>query len=416
MRLLHLLLVLFLATAAGCASQPATTAAARADARPLVILVSIDGFRADYLQHGHTPTLDALAADGVRAKAMQPAFPTLTFPNHYTLVTGLYPDHHGIVNNRFTNPDTGAAFVFKDRDTTADPAWWGGEPIWITAQKQGLRTATMFWPGSDVAIGGVRPDHWLYYDGAMTSAERVDHLLGWIDLPAAQRAQFYTLYFDAVDHASHAHGPQSPQVDAALAEVDGAIARLVAGLRERGLYDDVDLVIVSDHGGARTSKELRTYLDDVLPAGDAKVGNYGVLATITPLPGKEASVAQALLKPHPHMTCWRKSQVPARLHYGSNPRLPPFLCLAATGGLITEHAYENKGAHYSVGEHGYDNADPQMQALFIARGPDFHHGLVVPEFPNVDVYPLLAHLLRIQPAPNDGDFATVAPMLRRAVR
>jgi len=413
MRLLRLLSILLLAACAGCASQPRTEAAAPATRRPLVILVSIDGFRPDYLQRGHTPTLAALAADGVRAKAMQPVFPTLTFPNHYTLVTGLYPDHHGIVNNRFTNPDTGAAFVFKDRYTTADPTWWGGEPIWITAQKQGLRTATMFWPGSDVAISGVRPDHWLYYDGSMSSSERVDHLLHWIDLPAAQRAQFYTLYFDAVDHASHSHGPPSPQVDAALAEVDDALGRLVAGLRARGLYDDTDLVIVSDHGGATTSKALRTYLDDVVPLADIKVGNYGVLATVTPLPGKQASVEQALLKPHPHMTCWRKSQVPARLHYGSNPRLPPILCLAAEGGIITEHAYENQGGHTSVGEHGYDNIDPKMQALFIARGPDFRRGLVVPGFPNVDLYPLLAHLLRIQPAPNDGDFAAVAPLLRK---
>lgn len=428
-----LLLALILATCAGCANTPATTAATTAapasaaatsaapavgatSDRPLVILVSIDGFRPDYLDRGDTPTLAALAGAGVRAKSMQPAFPTLTFPNHYTLVTGLYPDHHGIINNRFRDPASGAAFVFKDRDTTADPSWWGGEPIWITAQKQGLRTATMFWPGSDVAITGVRPDHWLYFDGSMTSDERVDHLLQWIDLPAARRPQFYTLYFDTVDHASHSHGPQSREVDAALREVDTAIARLVAGLRQRDLYRHTDLVIVSDHGGAQTSKALRTYLDEVVPLDDVKVDNYGVLATLSPRPGKTASVERALLKPHPHMQCWRKAQLPARLHYGSNPRLPAIVCVANTGGLITDRAYEQKRRFFSAGEHGYDNADPQMQALFIAHGPDFRSGLVVDAFPNVDVYPLLAHLLRITPAANDGDFATVAPMLRGARR
>jgi len=414
MRLFTPLLLAALLLCSGCATtRPVATSG---DSAPLVILVSIDGFRPDYLQRHDTPALNALAAEGVRAQAMKPSFPTLTFPNHYTLVTGLYPDHHGIVNNRFIDPKTGAAFVYKDRYAAADPAWWGGEPIWVGAERQGVRTATMFWPGSDVAIDGVRPSHWLYYDGSVTSDARVDHLLGWMDLPEGQRARLYTLYFDAVDHESHSHGPDSKEVDGALREVDAAIARLVAGLRARGLYERTDLVIVSDHGAVATSKSLRTYLDDVIPLADVKVDNYGILATITPHPGKESEIETALLAPHPHMTCWRKQDLPARLHYGSNPRLPPLLCMAALGGNITEHAYENKGGHFSAGEHGYDNDEPAMQALFLARGPDFRHGLVVPEFDNVDVYPLLTHLLHITPQPNDGDFSAVAPMLAQPPR
>ncbi len=410
MRLIASLLIVLFLTCTGCATGPAPVSTS---ARPPLILISIDGFRPDYLNRHLTPTLSALAADGVRAQSMKPAFPSLTFPNHYTLVTGLYPDHHGIVNNRFSDPKSGAAFVYKQRDTTADPAWWGGEPIWVSAEKQGVRSATMFWPGSDVAIAGVRPSHWLYFDGSMTANQRVDHLLSWIDLPAAQRATFYTLYFDEVDHASHEHGPDSSQVDAALREVDAALARLVAGLRARGLYQQANLVVVSDHGAAATAKSLRTYLDDIISLADVDVGNYGVLATITPHAGKQALVEKALLAPHPHMTCWRKSEVPARLHYGSNPRLPPLLCVAQPGGSITIHEYEDKGRHFSAGDHGYDNADPSMQALFIAHGPDFRRGLVVPPFDNINVYSLLAHLLRIKPQPNDGDFSIVAPMLRR---
>src|SRR4030095_3541882 len=132
-----------------------------------VILVSIDGFRADYIERKATPTLVALAKDGVRAQALKPAFPTLTFPNHYTLVTGLYPDHHGIVNNRMIDPISGAQFVYKDDKTIADPAWWGGEPLWGGVEKQGRHAATMFWPGSDVAIDGIRPSHWLHFDGKL---------------------------------------------------------------------------------------------------------------------------------------------------------------------------------------------------------------------------------------------------------
>jgi predicted AlkP superfamily pyrophosphatase or phosphodiesterase len=412
MRLRGLLVLLCVACIAACApSQPRET-----HDRHALILISIDGFRADYLDRHITPTLATLAADGVRAEAMKSAFPTLTFPNHYTLVTGLYPDHHGIVNNRMLDPASGKHFVYKEEATTEDPAWWGGEPVWVSVEKQGLHAATMFWPGSTVAIAGVRPSKWLPFNGKLTAKQRVDQVLQWIDLPAAERPTFLTLYFDQVDHAGHDSGPDSDNVNAALRDVDAALARLVDGLERRGLSERTNLVIVSDHGQAATSRERRTYLDDVVPLADVDVVNYGILAGIEPHAGKTREAESALLKPHPHMQCWRKSAIPARLHYGANPRIPALLCLAEDGGNITSHEYENGGGHYSAGEHGYDNDDPKMRALFVAHGPDFRRGLVVPEFDNVDVYPLLTHLLHIKPQPNDGDYAAVAGMLRGDAR
>jgi predicted AlkP superfamily pyrophosphatase or phosphodiesterase len=381
-----------------------------------VLLVSIDGFRADYLDRGKSPTLAALAADGVRADALRPAFPTLTFPNHYTLVTGLYPDHHGIVNNRMTDPALGKAFVYKQQATIEDPAWWGGEPLWVSVEKQGMRAATMYWPGSTVAIAGVRPTFWKTFDGNVTPAARVDQLLEWIDVPPPQRPRFLTLYFEQVDHEGHEHGPDSAEVDAAIVEVDAALARLVDGLKRRGMFDSTDIVIVSDHGEAATTPEQRSYLDDIVPLADVDVINYGILAGIEPHAGKTAAIERALLQPHAHMQCWRKADVPARLHYGTHARIPSLLCLAEDGGIVTSHDFESKGGHFSAGEHGYDNQDPSMRALFVARGPDFARGLRVREFDNVDVYPLLAHLLGIRPQPNDGDYAAVAGMLREASR
>lgn len=387
----------------------------RADDRAL-ILVSIDGFRADYFARGHTPTLAALAADGVRAEALKPSFPTLTFPNHYTLVTGLYPDHHGIIHNRMADPAFAHGFVYKEQATIEDPRWWGGEPLWVSAEKHGVRSATMFWPGSSVAITGVLPSYWKTFDAKVTAGQRVDQVLAWLDLPAARRPRFLTLYFDQVDHEGHEHGPDSPEVDAALGDVDEALARLVDGLRRRGRLDVTDVVVVSDHGLAATSPDARSYLDDFVPLADIDVVNYGILAGIEPHAGKTAEVERALLQPHPHMQCWRKGELPARLHYGTNPRIPSLLCLAAHGGSITSHGYDEKGGRYSPGEHGYDNDDPSMRALFVARGPDFRRGTVVPGFDNVDVYPLLAKLLGITPRPNDGDFAHVAGLLRDDAR
>lgn len=379
-----------------------------------LILISIDGFRADYLDRGLTPNLAALAAGGVRAQAMRPAFPSLTFPNHYTLVTGLYPDHHGIVNNRFTDPVSGKKFVYKDIHTTSDPMWWGGEPIWIGAERQGKRAATMFWPGSDVAIDGVRPDYWKPFDGKVSADARVAQVLAWLDLPVAQRPDFVTLYFDAVDHVGHDHGPDSPEVNDAIAATDRALGHLLAGLRQRGLADKANLVVVSDHGMVSTANGTHTIvLDDTVDVRDLQIHNLGLLATFAAKPGHEASVDKALLAPHEHMRCWKKGEVPARLHYGSNPRIPPLLCLADPGWLIwTREFVDRPGFFVSKGEHGYDNADPHMAALFIAHGPAFKHGIVVPEFDNVDVYPLLTRVLGIRPAPNDGNPATANEILR----
>jgi predicted AlkP superfamily pyrophosphatase or phosphodiesterase len=394
---------------AGC-----TAPAPRSEAplRDPVILISIDGFRADYLDRGLTPTLAALAADGVRADAMKPSFPTLTFPNHYTLVTGLTPDHHGIVNNRMVDPVSGKTFVYKEADTIADPAWWGGEPLWVTVEKQRRHAATMFWPGSDVAIDGVRPSLWLRFDGTLTPDQRVDQLLRWTDLPGDARPSFYTLYLEQVDHAGHEDGPDSPEVDAAMRGVDAALARLVDGLKARGLFDRANLVIVSDHGMTSTAPDRQIYLDDLVNLDEAGFVTGGILAGMNPKPADAAAIERVILAPHDHMRCWRKSDVPARLHYGTNPRVPALLCLADDGWIVTTHEDAAKRRHFSLGEHGYDNDDPKMRALFVAHGPAFKEGLRVPEFDNVDVYPLLAHLLAIRPAPNDGHFDDVRAMLK----
>ena len=412
----RLLLVLLLAVwVAGCASAPARVATSHA--RQPLLLISIDAFRADYIRRGITPTLSALAADGVRAEALQSAVPTLTFPNHYTLVTGLYPDHHGIVNNTMYDSILGH-FSLGNRKAVDDGRWWDeGEPIWATADQQGLKTATMFWPGSGAEIHGHRPDHWLPFNGKLSPDQRVDQALQWLDLPVAQRPGFVTLYFDDVDHAGHDYGPETPEVNAALRKVDTAIGRLVAGLKARGLYARMNIIVVSDHGMAATPRGQAVLMDKHIDLDDVRVVSMGILAGFIPKPGHRAEVATKLLQPHAHMRCWSKADIPTRLHYGSNPRIPPLVCLANVGWQISSSDYVAKRKKpMSLGEHGYDNASPLMRALFIAHSPAFRDGLVVPKFPNVDVYPLMTHLLGIRPAANDGDYRAVEDMLKPAAR
>jgi predicted AlkP superfamily pyrophosphatase or phosphodiesterase len=404
---LNLLAAPLLLTACETAPHAVQTQAAQ---QPVpVILVSLDGFRADYIQRGLTPNLARLARTGVTTTGMHPSFPSITFPNHYTLVTGDRPDRHGIVGNTMTDPAMpGVTFRMSAKNVTANARWWDeATPIWVTAERHGLRTATMFWPGSDVAIDDVRPTDWLPYDNDMTSDDRTEKLLSWFDVSPDQRPRFATLYLNAVDSAGHEGGPDSPDVRAALAEVDEAVGRLIAGLQARHITANV--VIVADHGMAAVGAGQSIALSDLMPKRDVTLVTGGAYAGIDPRAGADAVVARALLGRHAHMQCWRKADVPARFAYGRNPRVPAFVCLADVGWTIdADHTVPH---HPHKGTHGYDPMAPEMQALFIAHGPAFDGGRMIAPFDNVDVYPLLMHLLGLPPEPDDGTIAPFTPVL-----
>ncbi|QSR18624.1 ectonucleotide pyrophosphatase/phosphodiesterase [Novosphingobium sp. KA1] len=412
MKRFALSLALLAASAAPLAATPAqssppTTTAPDETRAPVTILVSIDGFRADYLDRGITPHLDALAASGISA-AMRPSFPSKTFPNHWTLVTGKVPDHHGIVANRFEDPARpGEVFTMA----SDDPFWWNGaEPIWVTAEKAGIRTATMFWPGSNVAWGGrrvksswtedqggTRPSDWQQFNQAVSPGQRVSAVIDWLRRPAASRPKFVTVYFDQVDTAGHRYGPDAEQTNAAVADADRDIGMLIEGLRALG--QPANLVVVADHGMAATSSERTIALDRLASPKLFKLGDAGPFAAITPTRGKDGKLAAILLKPHPHMQCWRRQDIPARLRYGTNARIAPYFCLAETGWEI---AATTPRTARSGGSHGYDNAAPEMAALFVAAGPAFKASGKLPAFDNVDVAPLLRDLVGLPQAP-DGD-------------
>jgi predicted AlkP superfamily pyrophosphatase or phosphodiesterase len=342
---------------------------------------------------------------------MRPSFPSKTFPNHYTLVTGLRPDRNGIVANNMQDPAIpGVTFKMSNREAVQDRRWWDeAEPVWVTAEKVGIVTAPLFWPGSEAAIHGVRPRYYLPFDMATPSQVRLDNDLALLDRPAAERPKFMTLYFDAVDTAGHHGGPDSNEVNAAAAEVDAAIGRLVEGLKARGIT--ANLIVVSDHGMAAVSDERKVYLDDLIPKGSYRALDLGPIGTIYPAAGRETEVAAALTAPHEHLQCWRRGRLPERLHYGHNPRVAPIFCLPQTGWQLTTHDY--RPAEPTRGEHGYDNASPEMAAVFVANGPAFRRGATLPTFDNVDVYPLLARLVGVKPEPNDGDLRRLRAALAR---
>jgi predicted AlkP superfamily pyrophosphatase or phosphodiesterase len=374
--------------------------------RATVVLVSLDGFRWDYLDRGLTPNLSRLAREGVRAEAMVPVFPTKTFPNHYTIVTGRYPAKHGILGNVFTAPDVGGRFTLRDRAAVRDTRFYLAEPIWVTAERQGQRTAPLFWPGSEAPINGVRPSYALPFDGEMPDTARVRQLLEWLDLPLDRRPTFLTLYSSAVDDAGHDHGPDAPETNRAIAQADSLVGLLAAELAKRGR---ANLVILSDHGMVSTGPDRVIWLDHYVSADAMLADEMSALLTAWPAAGLEDSVYQGL-KRAPHLAVYRRVELPARFHMEDSPRIAPIVAIADQGWTIAQRTASGRPT-IILGNHGFDDTLSSMRAIFIAHGPGFRRGITVPPFRNIHVYPLLAKVLGVTPLPADGSLDSVRVVL-----
>ncbi len=390
-------------------------AACTAPRQPRVLLISLDGFRWDYVDRPGAVNLRALAARGVRAERMIPAFPAKTFPNHYTIVTGLTPERHGIVANSMQDSVLGR-FTLEDSAAQSDPRWWGGEPIWLTAERQGLRAASYFWPGSEAPIGGRRPTWWTRYDNDRPNAARVDQVVRWLALPADSAPAMITLYFSDTDNAGHWFGPTAPQTDSAIARVDSALGMLMRAVDSLGLRDVVNIIIVADHGMTEVSADRVIVLDDYLDLRTVDVVEWTPVSAIAPRDGDVERVYRALAGKHPHLQVYRKGEVPARLHFNAHRRITPIVLIADEGWTITSRdRLKRSGGATAItgGAHGYDPELPSMGAMFIAAGPGIAQGKRIPAFRNVHVYELMSWLLRIRAAPNEGSGDSIVGARRR---
>jgi predicted AlkP superfamily pyrophosphatase or phosphodiesterase len=393
----------------------AASACARTAQDPILILISFDGWRWDYIDRASVPNLRALAARGVRAEGLIPSFPSNTFPNHYTLVTGLLPDHHGIVDNTFNDPMFPERFSLSS-ETSRDPKWWGAEPLWATATQHGKRSASMFWPGSDVAIGGVRPDYWKPYDGKLPNAARVKQVLEWLALPPQERPSFITLYFSEVDTAGHDYGPESQEVLDAAAHLDAALGELLSGIESSGLLTRTTVVVVSDHGMSQLSRDRRILLDDYLNPSAVDISEWSGAVKVAPGAEPVDQIYQALKGKHPALAIYKREELPADLQYGKNPRVSPIIGLADDGWTVTTKERlerDREQGRKSAGAHGFDPKYRSMHGLFVAAGPRVKPGLVVAPFHNIDVYDFLCTLLELLPEQNDGDPRTTQAFLNK---
>ena len=386
-----------------------------ADLQPTVILVSFDGFRWDYLSKASTPNLQALIKRGVHASSLIPSFPSKTFPNHYSIVTGLYPGHHGIVANNIFDPPTKRTFALAKREEIRDPMWWGGMPIWTLAERAGQKSAPLFWPGSEAPHGGVMPTYWQPYEDNRPANARIDRILSWLDQPAALRPTFLTLYFEDTDSAGHQYGPDSSQVHDAIIRDDAYIGRLLAGLTRRGIADRVNIVVVSDHGMTAVDDMRVIVADDFLSVDDVVISDINPTLGVFPTAGKENEVYRRLAKA-PHLKVFKREETPERWHYRDHPRVPPIIAVADEGWQVLRRSTVSAIAARTIrgqrGTHGYDPQLLSMRAIFIAAGPAFRRGAAVAPFENVSIYSVLAKVLRVTPPPNDGDPSVGRALLR----
>jgi predicted AlkP superfamily pyrophosphatase or phosphodiesterase len=381
--------------------------------KPYVVLISLDGFKPEYLDRFDLPHMRRIANSGARAAALIPVFPSLTFPNHYSLVTGLYPEHHGIVSNAFYDPETRERYSLSNRRAVGDAKWYRGEPIWVTAERQGMVAACFFWPGSEAPIGGVRPTFWNTYDEAIPNEERVRTVLDWLRLPPERRPHLIALYFSDVDSASHDGPLASPAIERAARSLDLSLGILFSGLSRLPMKDNVYILLTSDHGMAELPPSQELALDSVLDTSDVEVAYGGPVATLHVRAGRAMRVRDQLNARVKNGRAYLRDELPERFHYRADPRAGDVVV------VMDESWTLNSGLSRLVrpfrgrrGMHGWDPSLPSMHALFVATGPRIRPGTVVPQLEMVDLYPLMTELLELRPAANiDGRAARIATQL-----
>ncbi|TLD70325.1 alkaline phosphatase family protein [Phragmitibacter flavus] len=381
----------------------------------IVILVGLDGFRSDYLEKYQPPVLSRLAKGGVTAEKMVGSFPTLTFPNFFTLATGLRPQKHGIINNNMYDPVFDASFALGS-PAVADGRWWEGEPVWLTVQKHGMKSACMFWPGSEAEIGGRRPDEWRRYDGKVTAEERVRTVLDWLRRPKGERPGLVTLYFHEADSAGHKFGVDSAQVAEAVQVVDAALGQLVKGIDELKLSHVVQLVCVSDHGMTDLHPDRTIAMGSLMDTEKVDIDFAGAVAGVRPKEGGEtaAAMVERLRKEQKHFQVYLKEEVPERLHFRDHRRIPPVILIADEGWFFVKRPLMSEGLRNSFlkATHGFDPDLPSMGAAFVASGSAFQSGVRLAPFENVEIYGLVCATLGIEPASNDGSGVLASQVLK----
>jgi alkaline phosphatase D len=394
---LVLISLLIIFTLSACCSK-------QKPSKKYVVVLSLDGFRWDYTDRFATPNFDYIAKHGVKAQSMIPGFPSTTFANHYTLATGLYPDHHGIVLNQFHAPEFGTIYnAHNERKTVQEGRYYGGEPIWVTAEKQHIKTASYFWVGSEADIAGIRPSIWKEYDQKLPFSQRVDSIVSWLQLPEEKRPELLMLYFHEPDESGHDLGPENDSLAATITYLDSLVGDLRKKLFALPIGKNINLIIVSDHGMVQLSPDKQIILDQFVDTALIEFADgWNPTMNIKAKPGCTDKLLNEFTKIE-HLKAWKHGEAPAHLHHGTNIRTHDMTILADDGWSIQW----SWAMSHANGTHGFDVRNKDVHAIFYAIGPDIKQGYLKKSFQNIHVYPLLAHLLHLNPAPVDGNLDSI---------
>lgn len=375
-----------------------------AQSKPYVVLVSFDAFRWDYVNRGLTPNLDKIKSEGVYALSLKPSFPSKTFPNHQSIITGMYPAHHGIYANGFYDPFSNETYKMNDSNTVNNAKWYWGEAFWETAERQGIKTASYFWPGSEVKLYYRKPTYAETYEHARPHDDRIEGVINWLKLPQEKRPHFITLYFSDTDEKGHRFGPNSNEVNQAIQLLDGVAGKIMNRLKEINMIDSVNVIFVSDHGMTEISKDKIINVEKILEGYNCKFFDESVLMTIEPPKEKLQEVYELLKKNENHFKVYYRSEVPEYFHFSDNYLIPSLVLIPELGwNLLTEKGMKRVNDNYSKGNHGYDNQHLDMHGIFIATGPSFKKNYQTGTVWNIDIYPLLCKIFNIIPRSNiDG--------------
>ena len=375
-----------------------------------LIILSADGFRWDYADRVETPNIDKMTNKGVKAEYLIPVFPSKTFPIHYTMATGLYPDNHGIIDNNFYCSEIGAAFRIGDEASMTNPDFYDGEPIWVTAEKQNLTSASYYWVGSEAAIKGIQPTYWKEYDGSVPFEERIDKVISWLELPEKKRPRLIKLYFDEPDKSGHEYGPDHPEIDKTVKYIDSLLGDLIDKLDEFPPKYNINLIFTSDHGMSEVTPERYVDLAEYVDRDwFERIHGGNPFLNIQPK-DQYADTVYNILQTVNNINIWKREEIPARLNFGNNPRVMDMVVLADSTWSIGWG--EPTGSYYTGGMHGWDHAKKDMHTIFYAMGPAFKREHVHPPFSVLDLYPLIAHILGLEPVEVDGKLENTIDMLR----
>ena len=385
-----------------------------AQSKPYVLLISFDGFRWDYSERGITPNIDTLKNSGVHALSLRPSFPSKTFPNHYSIITGMYPENHGIIANSFTNPYTSDKYRIGKSPAVKDSKWYIGEAFWETAERNNIKTASYFWPGSEVELEYRHPSIYETYEHNRPYKERIDGVINWLKLPQNEKPHFITLYFHDTDTYGHNFGPNSAEINQSIQRLDSLIGYLNYGLSKIGMSDSVNVILVSDHGMTDISSEEYINIEEMLVGYDYELGGAKTFMMIEPSTSDFDSVYSILKANENHYNVYLKEEVPDYFHFSKHPFIYSIVLVAEIGwSLVNNEWLKGLKRDYSKGNHGFDNNHTDMHGIFIAKGPNFKERYTTGTIWNIDINPLLCKIFNIQPRSNiDGKLERIQFILK----